>query len=89
MLDSPATNTLQDETPANSLALNSMTRRELITTGGKLVVGAAVSSAFSPFTINVKAAPVKTLSFWQFYAPAGRRVSGSKIASKVGTRPTM
>jgi multiple sugar transport system substrate-binding protein len=78
MLDSPATNTLQDETPANSLELSSMTRRELITTGGKLVVGAAVSSVFSPFTINVKAAPVKTLSFWQFYAPAGQVATQSK-----------
>jgi len=78
MVHSPPTDTRQDEAPANLPALNSMTRRELITTGGKLVVAAAVSSAFSPFTINVKAAPVKTLSFWQFYGPGGQVSTQSK-----------
>jgi len=78
MLDSPTTDTLQDEAPANPLTTGSMTRREVITTGGTFIVAAAVSSTFSPFTINVKAAPVKTLSFWQFYAPGGQVGTQSK-----------
>ncbi len=76
MLDRPLTDVSQDED--NSPALSGITRRELITRSGKIVVAAAVSSAFSPFTINVKAAPVKTLSFWQFYAPGGQSSTQSK-----------
>ena len=46
-----------------------ITRRELIIGGGKVAVAATVSSMFSPFNIYVKAATVKSLSFWQFYSP--------------------
>ena len=83
MVHSPPTDTRQDEAPANLPALNSMTRRELITTGGKLVVAAAVSSAFSPFTINVKAAPVKHFLSGSSMAQGDRsalRANGLRIA---------
>ncbi len=72
MVDRPPTDSPQDEVPANSVALSGITRRELFSRSGKIAVAAAVSSAFYPFTINVKAASVKTLSFWQFYAPTGQ-----------------
>src|SRR6201982_1816885 len=45
-------------------------RRELLKRGGKIAAAAAVSSLFSPFVFTGKAAATKTLSFWQFYAPA-------------------
>src|SRR5258708_7631375 len=45
-------------------------RRELLKRGGKVAAAAAVSSVFSPFVLTGKAAATKTLSFWQFYAPA-------------------
>jgi len=47
-----------------------ISRRELLKRGGKVVAAAAVASVFSPFVFSGKAAPTKTLSFWQFYAPA-------------------
>src|SRR5438876_6300991 len=48
-----------------------ITRRELLKRGGKMAAVAAVSSVFSPFFIRSVRAAAKTLSFWQFYAPAG------------------
>src|SRR5258705_692477 len=45
-------------------------RRELLKRGGKVAAAAAVSSVFSPFIFTGKAAATKTLTFWQFYAPA-------------------
>jgi multiple sugar transport system substrate-binding protein len=47
-----------------------ISRRELLQRGGKVAAAAAVSSVFSPFVFTGKAAATKTLSFWQFYAPA-------------------
>src|ERR1700693_3539416 len=47
-----------------------ISRRELLKRGGKGAAAAAVSSVFSPFVFTGKAAAPKTLSFWQFYAPA-------------------
>jgi multiple sugar transport system substrate-binding protein len=35
-----------------------------------IAAAAAVASVFSPFVFTGKAASTKTLSFWQFYAPA-------------------
>jgi len=52
-----------------------ISRRELLKRGGKVAAAAAVSSVFSPFVFTGKAAATKTLSFWQFYAPAGGRVA--------------
>src|ERR1700760_3516278 len=45
-------------------------RREVLKRGGKIAAAAAVSSFFSPFVFTGQAAATKTLSFWQFYAPA-------------------
>ena len=53
-------------------------RRELLKRGGKVAAAAAVSSVFSPFVFTVKAAATKTLSFWQFYAPARQVGNQSK-----------
>jgi hypothetical protein len=47
-----------------------ISRRELLKRGGKGAAAAAVSSVFLPFAFTGKAAAPKTLSFWQFYAPA-------------------
>src|SRR6266478_456916 len=47
-----------------------ISRRELLKRGGNVTAAAAVSSVFSPFVFTGKAAATKTLSFWQFYAPA-------------------
>jgi multiple sugar transport system substrate-binding protein len=55
-----------------------ITRRKLIFGGGKVAVAATVSSMFSPFNIYSKAATVKSLSFWQFYAPAKQAGAQSK-----------
>jgi hypothetical protein len=49
---------------------------------------------FSPFVFTGKAAATKTLSFWQFYAPARQvgtqiKANGLKTVSRVGMRPTM
>jgi multiple sugar transport system substrate-binding protein len=59
------------ESPISNPSLSGLTRRELLIGGGKVAVVAAVSSLFSPFNINVKAATPKSLSFWQFYSPGG------------------
>src|SRR5260370_3210813 len=59
------------ESPVSNPSLSGLTRRELLIGGGKVAVVAAVSSLFSPFNINVKAATPKSLSFWQFSSPAG------------------
>ncbi|HEY0791246.1 MAG TPA: sugar ABC transporter substrate-binding protein [Chthoniobacterales bacterium] len=61
----------------NLLSAN-LTRRELLRKSGKVAALAAVSSAFYPFNIKVRAASVKTLSFWQFYAPGGAASSQSR-----------
>jgi multiple sugar transport system substrate-binding protein len=55
-----------------------ITRRKLILGGGKVALAATVSSMFSPFNIYVKAASVRSLSFWQFYAPARQVGAQSK-----------
>jgi ABC-type glycerol-3-phosphate transport system substrate-binding protein len=47
-----------------------MSRRALLKRGGKVAAAAAVTSMFSPFVFTGKASATKTLSFWQFYAPA-------------------
>src|SRR4029077_5717142 len=47
-----------------------ISRRELLKRGGKVAAAAAVSSVFSLFVFPAKARATKTLSFWQFYAPA-------------------
>jgi multiple sugar transport system substrate-binding protein len=78
MPDRPPTHVIQADAAATSEAPNAITRRELIVGGGKIVAAAAISSVFYPFNINVKAAPVKTLSFWQFYAPTGQSGAQSK-----------
>ena len=55
-----------------------ISRRELLKRGGKVAAAAAVSSVFSPFVFTGKAAATKTLSFWQFYAPARQLGTQSK-----------
>jgi multiple sugar transport system substrate-binding protein len=55
-----------------------ISRRELLKRGGKGAVAAAVSTAFSPLVLTGKAASPKTLSFWQFYAPARQVGTQSK-----------
>ena len=47
-----------------------ISRRELLKRGGKVAAAAAAASVFSPFVFTGKAAAPRTLSFWQFYAPA-------------------
>ena len=54
----------------NPQPVTGLSRRELLKRGGKVAAAAAVSSVFSPFILTGKAAGTKTLSFWQFYAPA-------------------
>ena len=54
----------------NPQPVTGISRRELLKRGGKVAAAAAVSSVFSPFVFTGKAAATKTLSFWQFYAPA-------------------
>src|ERR1700689_2013092 len=49
-----------------------ISRRALMKRGGKVAAAAAVSSVFSLFVFTGKAVPTKTLSFWQFYSPAGQ-----------------
>jgi multiple sugar transport system substrate-binding protein len=53
------------------VSASGLTRRQLLIGSGKVAAAAAVSSMFSPFNIHVRAAAVKSLSFWQFYSPAG------------------
>jgi hypothetical protein len=55
-----------------------ISRRELLKRGGKVAAAAAISSVFSPFVFTGKAAPTKTFSFWQFYAPATQVGTQSK-----------
>jgi multiple sugar transport system substrate-binding protein len=55
-----------------------ISRRELLKTGGKVAAVVAASSVFSPFVFTGKAAAPKTLSFWQFYAPANPQSTESK-----------
>src|ERR1700722_2777979 len=55
-----------------------ISRRELLKRGGKGAAAVAVSSVFSPFVFTAKAGATKTLSFWQFYAPAGKASIQSK-----------
>src|SRR4051812_24584795 len=59
-------------------AAEGITRRQLLKQSGKVAVAAAITSVFSSFNIHVKAAAVKKLSFWQFYAPAGQVGSQTK-----------
>ena len=76
----------------NPQSVAGISRRELLKRGGKVAAVAAVSSVFSPFVFTGKAAAPKTLSFWQFYAPARGLVlkaNGLKTVSRVGMRPTM
>jgi hypothetical protein len=54
----------------NPQSIPVISRRELLKRGGKGAAAAAVSSVFLPFAFTGKAAAPKTLSFWQFYAPA-------------------
>jgi multiple sugar transport system substrate-binding protein len=54
----------------NSRPVAGISRRELLKRGGKVAAAAAVSSVFLPFVFTGKAAAAKTLSFWQYYAPA-------------------
>jgi multiple sugar transport system substrate-binding protein len=62
----------------NPQPVTGISRRELLKRGGKVAAAAAVASAFSPFVFTGKAAPTKTLSFWQFYAPARQVGTQSK-----------
>jgi multiple sugar transport system substrate-binding protein len=55
-----------------------ISRRELLKRGGKVAAATAVASVFSPFVLTGKAAATKTLSFWQFYAPARQMGNQSK-----------
>ncbi|MBV9491120.1 MAG: sugar ABC transporter substrate-binding protein [Verrucomicrobia bacterium] len=71
-------NSHSEEQLNNTSTAEGITRRQLLKRGGKAAVVAAVSSVFSPFNIHVKAAAVKKLSFWQFYAPAGQVGSQTK-----------
>ena len=55
-----------------------ISRRELLKKGGKVAAAATVASVFSPFVFTGKADATKTLSFWQFYAPARQMGTLSK-----------
>jgi len=63
-------NRFENMSPGNPQPITGISRRELLKRGGKVAAAAAVSSVFSPFVFTGKAAATKTLSFWQFYAPA-------------------
>ena len=54
----------------NPQPVASISRRELLKRGGKVAAAAAESSVFSPLVFTGTAAATKTLSCWQFYAPA-------------------
>jgi multiple sugar transport system substrate-binding protein len=62
----------------NPQSIAVLSRRELLKRGGKGAAAAAVSSVFLPFAFTGKAAAPKTLSFWQFYAPAKQVGTQSK-----------
>jgi hypothetical protein len=63
-------NRFENMSSGNPQPVAGISRRELLKRGGKVAAAAAVASAFSPFVFTGKAAATKTLSFWQFYAPA-------------------
>ena len=63
-------NRFENMSSGNPQPVTGISRRELLKRGGKVAAAAAVSSVFSPFVLTGKAAGTKTLSFWQFYAPA-------------------
>src|SRR6201982_4324659 len=63
-------NRFENMSSGNPQPVTGISRRELLKRGGKVAAAAAGSSVFSPFVVTGKAAATKTLSFWQFYAPA-------------------
>jgi multiple sugar transport system substrate-binding protein len=63
-------NRFENMSSGNPQPVVGISRRELLKRGGKVAAAAAVSSVFSPFVFTGKAAATRTLSFWQFYAPA-------------------
>ena len=63
-------NRFENMSSGNPQPVAGISRRELLKTGGKVAAVVAASSVFSPFVLTGKAAAPKTLSFWQFYAPA-------------------
>jgi hypothetical protein len=63
-------NRFENMSPGNPQPVAGISRREVLKRGGKVAAAAVVSSVFSPFVFTGKAAATKTLSFWQFYAPA-------------------
>jgi hypothetical protein len=63
-------NRFENMSSGNPQPIAGISRRELLKRGGKVAAAAALSSVFSPFVFTGKAAAAKTLSFWQFYAPA-------------------
>jgi ABC-type glycerol-3-phosphate transport system substrate-binding protein len=63
-------NRFDNLTSGGAQPVTGISRRELLKRGGKIAAAATVSSLFSPFVFTAKAAVTKTLSFWQFYAPA-------------------
>src|SRR6516165_8155620 len=68
-------NRLENMSSGNPQPVTGISRRELLKRGGKVAAAAAVSSVLSPFVFTGKAAAAKTLSFWQFYAPARSNLS--------------
>ena len=68
-------NRLENMSSGNPQPVTGISRRELLKRGGKVAAAAAVSLVFSPFVFTGKAAATKTLSFWQFYAPARGNLS--------------
>ena len=70
-------NRLENMSSGNPQPVTGISRRELLKRGGKVAAAAAVSLVFSPFVFTGKAAATKTLSFWQFYAPA-RQVGANR-----------
>ena len=71
-------NRFENMSSGNPQPVAGIGRRELLQRGGKVAAAAAVSSVFSPFVFTGKAAATKTLSFWQFYAPARQVGAQSK-----------
>ena len=71
-------NRFENMSSGNPQPVTGISRRELLKRGGKVAAAAAVSSVFSPFVFTGKAAATKTLSFWQFYAPARQAGTQSK-----------
>ena len=71
-------NRFENMSPGNPQPITGINRRELLKRGGKVAAAAAVSSVFSPIVFTGNAAAPKTLSFWQFYAPARQAGAQSK-----------